>query len=554
MVITGLGLGPRLVILDYQPAKQTYVLRVPRGERDVRELVEKFGLNYSTSASTAGEAVLFTPEPYAAAAFAEYATPDAQGQLKGIMDELEASRATSSDLHIACPPDKELWGFQKANIAYALRRQHTLVGDQPGLGKTPTAICFANEIKARRVLVICPASVRLQWAVRVREWTTMRWPYTVYTILKSSHGTHPTAGWTIVSYDLARVPAIHRGLAEGLYDLVILDEAHYLKTPESKRTRAIFGHSGGTGVPGLAGRSGHIMALTGTPLPNRPKEAFTLARHLCHDSIDWMSQNAYETRFNPCVVKDVQRKDGSWTKFVDERSGRHAELQNRLRANFMTRHLKREVMTQLQLPAYDLIYVEEDAAVKQALLAESLLDIDPENLAGANATVLGHIAVVRRQMGVALAPHVADYVDMLFNGGEEKLVLFAWHIEVLDILQRRLVKHGVLRIDGSTSPGRREAIKTAFIKDPKAKILIGNMQAMGIGTDGLQQVCSHAMIAEPSWCPGDNLQAVDRLDRGGQTCKVQADIFVAPGSIAERILASALRKLRVTNQALDKTI
>jgi superfamily II DNA or RNA helicase len=64
----------------------------------------------------------------------------------------------------------------------------------------------------------------------------MRWPYIVYPILKSSRGVHPTAEWTIVSYDLARTEAIGRALAAGTYDLIILDEAHMLKTVDSLRT------------------------------------------------------------------------------------------------------------------------------------------------------------------------------------------------------------------------------------------------------------------------------------------------------------------------------
>jgi SNF2 family DNA or RNA helicase len=218
----------------------------------------------------------------------------------------------------------------------------------------------------------------------------------------------------------------------------------------------------------------------------------------------------------------------------------------------MVRHNKREVMPQLKLPVYDLIQVEETSAVKQALQAESLLDIDPENLEGADATILGHIAVLRRQMGVALAPQVADYIEMLIDGGETKLTLFGWHIEVLDILERRLAKHGVVRIDGSTGPTRKEARVQKFISDPKVQICLGNIQSMGTGTDGLQEVSCHGLICEPSWTPGENIQCFDRLDRGGQVRGVQGDIFVAPGSIAERVLASALRKLQTIHRALDR--
>lgn len=368
----------------------------------------------------------------------------------------------------------------------------------------------------------------------------------IHPILHGRNGTHPTAEWTIVSYDLARSQPILKGLLERKYDLLILDEAHYVKTSDSLRTRAIFG--GKTTPASLVNRAGHILALTGTPLPNRPREAYTLSRGLCWDAIDWMSEDAFRTRFNPSMRKETE----SGKVYYDERSGRHAELQSRLRANFMVRHLKRDVMEQLQMPVYDLIQVEETGPVKQALAAESMLHIDPEALDGADAEVLGHVAVVRRQMGVALAPQVADWVEMLIEGGEDKIVLFAWHHEVMDILERRLEKYGIVRIDGSTGTVRKQRLVDRFIGTPSIQVCLGNIQSMGVGTDGLQTVSNHALIAEPSWTPGDNIQAFDRLDRGGQKRQVQGDIFVAPGSFAERVLASSLRKLQVVHSALDR--
>jgi SWI/SNF-related matrix-associated actin-dependent regulator 1 of chromatin subfamily A len=541
------------MILDYVKSTRAFTLRVPREGSDVPRLMREHGLDFSTTASTAGTAMLFTKEPYAAAAFGQYATPQARGELHGLLQEIEASWRAESQAHIACPADRELWSFQKADIEYALRRKNTLVGDQPGLGKTPVAICFANEIRAKRVLVICPASIRLQWVKRIREWTTLRWPYAIHPILHGRNGVNPDAHWTVVSYDLCRSEAIGKALARGTYDLLILDEAHYLKTPDSGRTQAIFGGGRNRLFEAIAHRAEHILALTGTPLPNRPREAYTLARALNFDSIDWLSEDAFKERFNPSTMIEGVRADGSTYRYIDERTGRHSELQNRLRANFMVRHMKRTVMPQLKLPIYDLIQMEETGPVKQALKAESLLHINPDDLSG-DAEVLGHIAAVRRMMGVALAPQVAEYVDMLIDGGEEKLVVFGWHIEVLDIWERMLQKHGVIRIDGRTSAVAKERKIQEFISDTRKQVCIGNMQAMGTGTDGLQLVSSHALIGEPDWVPGNNEQAFDRLDRGGQTRQVQGDILVAPNSIAERILQSALRKHQTTHMALDRRI
>lgn len=549
------------MILDYFENTGAYTLTVPRIGASItaKELVEDHGLNFSSSKSNAGEAVLFTREPYAAVTFRDAATPRALAKMKPLIDKINASNAPASGAHILCPADQELWPFQKASVSYCLKQDFNLVADQPGLGKTPIAICYANEINAKRVLVICPANIRGQWERRIRQWTTMRWPFTVYPIYHSRHGVHPTANFTIISYDLARTPAIGAALARGTYDLLILDEGHMLKTVDSKRTRAVFGGGLHPAFAPLAGRCGAIMMLTGTPLPNRPRECFVATKNLCWDAIDFMNEDDFRDRFNPSMRIEGERWNADTREmetyfYIDERSGRHAELQNRLRGNFMTRHLKREVMPQLKMPVFDIIQLTETGAVKQALAHEKLLDIDVDRLMGADKEINGHFAIVRREMGIALAPQVADYVEMLIDGGEEKLVLAGWHIMVLDMWCHKLEKYGIVRIDGRVGPKNKERLVEEFKANPKIRICIGNMQSMGQGTDGLQDVCNHILIGECSTVPGENEQLVDRLDRGGQDRTVQADFFVAPNSIMERILASSLRKMKTVHKALDARV
>lgn len=528
-------------------------MRVERGV-DLGKLMNEHGLNHSAVASSPREAILYTDDPYAAAAFEDCASENALLKLAPILHEINESWRSTSNAHIAVPMDKELWPFQKADVEYALRRTNCLIGDQPGLGKTETAIAYCNETRAKKTLVICPAQIRLQWATRIREWTTMERPYSIYPILRGSDGTMPNASWTIVSYDLARTAAIGKALAREEYDVLILDEPHYLKETDALRTRAIFGGGKSHDFAPLAERCQNILGLTGTPLPNRPREAYTLARGMCWDSIDWASEEKFKLRYNPSARYEIIDHDGNRKFHVDERSGRHAELQNRLRAHFMCRHLKhgpRGVMPQLHMPIYDLIQVEETEAIKQALKAESLLDIDPEMVQDDVDLFGGQIATVRRMMGIAMAPQIADYVDMLFEQGEEKLVLFGWHTEVLNIWEKMLHEHGLVRIDGKTSPGAKERAVRKFTQDPNTHLAIGNILSMGTGTDGLQEVCNHGLIGEPDWVPGNNIQAFDRLDRGGQHRQVQGDIFVAPNSIAAKVLASALRKNQTVHKALD---
>jgi SNF2 family DNA or RNA helicase len=267
-----------------------------------------------------------------------------------------------------------------------------------------------------------------------------------------------------------------------------------------------------------------------------------------------MSEDNFRARFNPSrrVVNDEGKV------FVDERAGRHGELQARLRANFMVRREKYGPngvgyqLGMMHLPQYEVIQVEETKEVKRALAAERMLDIDPEELEGADAECLGQVATVRRLMGLAMAPLSAEYCNMLLDGGEEKLVVFGHHIQVLDLLCHELAPWGVVRIDGSLSQQNKQKRVDEFRLNPRIQVVVGNMQSMGTGTDGLQEVAHRAVFAEPDWVPGTNQQAVDRLDRGGQKVKVQADFLVAPGSFLERILASALRKHQTTDKALDR--
>lgn len=531
-------------------ANDCYVLSVPRGEANVQEIVRDFGWNLSTAASSAGEAVLFTHNKYAAIQYADYATPELLAEFAPALEQIEASWSKDSDAHIEVPPGQELWPFQRAGVSYCRERTHSSIGDQPGLGKTAQAICLGNDMQARRVLVICPANIRLQWSKAIRVWSTMLGRYTIYPILKSSHGVHPNAAWTICSYDLIRNETIFNQLKRLKYDLLILDEAHYLKSSDAGRSRSVFGDGG------LIETAERTVGLTGTLLPNRPRECFTIARAFDYASIDYMSEDRFKERFNPSVKIEKVIYDDKGKPFLKqfkvERVGRMPELQNRLRSNFMVRRLKRQVLDQLPPVRYEIQHVEATGAIRKALEAEKMLDIDPENLKGVDAKVLGHVSVVRHQMGMAIAPLAANYIDMLFEGGEEKLFIVAWHKQVLDILEERLHEWGIVRIDGDTSMIRRQKNLDRFQNDPNVRGLLGNIQAIGTGVDGVQNACSHGVGVECSWTPGENDQVVARMERIGQKDGVLMEWLVAPGSFGEKILGSSIRKLKGIHAALDE--
>lgn len=519
------------------------------------EAMRERGMDFSRPDSTPQQSVFYCKDPWPVADLIAHASPRAADVLKPISDRIALSRAPDSGRHFKMPADCELWGFQRASLDYVLSRNQSLIADQPGLGKTPMAIVYANEISAEKVLVICPAAIRHQWARRIRQWSTMQQPYLTYVVTNSKNGIHPHAEWTVISYSLARNPALVAAFAKMFFDLVIVDESHFCKESDTSQTRAIFGQADGKyhwkrgeePLPSIVSCAAHVLCLSGTPIVNRPLEAYTTSRALCWDAIDYLSLDRFRQRYNPQRTVILSNNK----RLTDEKIGRVRELGNRMRGMFMARHAKRDVMTQLKMPRYEVVTLEETTEVKKVLRAESLLGLDIDALQTTNDyDTLGHIATVRREMGIALAPQVADYIAMQIEGGQEKIVLFAWHIEVLDILHQKLARFGVLRVDGSTSAKKRQEYVDTFIRDRHMKIFLGNIQSIGTGTDGLQEVASYCCLAEPDWTPGNNQQAVDRLDRGGQKGHVQADFIVAPGSLAEKILVRALEKAHTISKVI----
>lgn len=515
------------------------------------QLAEDAGLILSTTASRPGRPVYFTDDPYAALPFWDEGDGAARARLIDMRMEYEASFATDgSGLKLAVPPDRDLFPFQKAGVEYAMARQHALIGDQPGLGKTAQAIVVGNEMKAKRTLVICPANVRRHWRREILGWSTLSRP-TPYLIEKGADGVSPNASHLITSYDLARTPNVHGALARLDFDLLVLDEAHYLKSTDAQRTRAIFG--GGEGdfkSEHLASHARKVVALTGTPLPNRPRECYTLARALCWDAIDWMSEDAFRWRFNP----SFRWPSGK----VEERVGRLPELQARLRCNFMVRRMKHEVLTQLPEKTYELAFVEPDQAVRRVMQAEKAaglhsMPVDEvfRHLAR-DMKFGGEVSTIRRQMGEAVAPLAVDHIAFVLDGGIEKLIVAYYHRTAGDILEKGLGRFGVVRVDGATSPAQREMRKATFVGDPNCRVFLGQMQAAGVGVDGLQEAASMAVIAEPDWVFGNNEQFVDRLHRIGQRNSVLAQFLVAPGSFGEKVLGDAIAKAHDVHSALDR--
>jgi SWI/SNF-related matrix-associated actin-dependent regulator 1 of chromatin subfamily A len=514
------------------------------------EKAQKAGLTLSTVAKgPSGEKVWYTADydkkpdfnPYAALNFYDEADAKAKAQLDKFKQDYDKSWADDYDGPIAKPDNgEEYMPFQKAGIKYGIDNESILIGDEPGLGKTIQSIGIANEKQYETNLIICPASIRLNWQREIRNWSTIPLVST-HPILKASDGIRPEANYNIISYDLLRNHDIHDQIYNMKWGMISADEIHYAKNLEADRTRALFG--GGRGHFAnkvLVERGDKFVGLSGTPLPNRARECYAIARALCWDSIDYESFDAFKFRYNPSYM-------GS------EDHGRELELQNRLRCNFMIRRLKKDVAKDLPDKRYEFTYVEPNGKIKEVLAKEALIEFDIDDLKNPFSEIWGQISTVRREMGEAMVPRVVEHIKFLMDVEEiDKVVIFSHHKSVMDYLKEKLAKYGVVEIRGGMSPRAKDNSVQSFKNDPNVRIFSGQLDAAGFGVDGLQSVSHRVVLAEPAWTRGTNEQAIDRTHRFGQHENVIAQFMMVAGSFAERVLGKVLVKTQNTHSVLDE--
>ncbi len=179
-------------------------------------------------------------------------------------------------------------------------------------------------------------------------------------------------------------------------------------------------------------------------------------------------------------------------------------------------------------------------------------DFSIEELTNPNPTILGQISTVRREMGEAMLPGMISYIQMLLDGGIEKLVVFAHHKSVIAGLKEKLSKYNPVVIQGSTPSKKRQEAIDGFQEDVSIRLFIGQLNAAGTGIT--LTAASDVVLAEASWVPGENEQAVDRCHRIGQRGSVLARYLVVEGSISEKIISRSLKKHQTTHAALDSLI
>ena len=445
--------------------------------------------------------------------------------------------------HFPTPPGLKYLPYQEDGIRYAMKRDVTLIADEMGLGKTVQAIGVINETKATKVLIICPASLKDNWAREVDRWAMM--PLSIGIAYGPKR--FPRRDVVIINYDIVNKFLGH--LKRIHWDVQILDECHYLKNWQSRRSKHVLGDGG---IPFVKKK----LMLTGTPLMNRPVELWPLL--FPHDQ-RWGDLLEFGKRYCGASRNASFASGRSAVGWQFMGATRLDELNRLLVERLMIRRLKKDVLKDLPDKIRQVIQIEPpDHVVAAEKDVKEFLDGHMRNhpfeeTVKAMSTVslngIGeHISRIRRETAVAKIPDAVKFLKGILEE-QAKIVVFAWHLDVIAGLEAGLSDYGSVTITGKTPVKDRGGLVEKFQTDPDTRLFFGNMKAAGVGLT--LTASSYVLFLEEDWVPANLSQAEDRCHRIGQKDSVLVQHLVYRGSIDAVMLKSVLRKQKIADQAID---
>lgn len=478
------------------------------------------------------------------------------------------SRATTVDIDIPAPEGLEYLPFQKAGIAYASKRKSTLIADEMGLGKTIQALGFINLKQFSRVLVICPANLRLNWQREAEKWLVDG--HDVQVIRSSNPATVPTGKSVhIINYDIL---GRHTNLLMNTpWDLLVVDEVHYVKNHRqnvNKRTGEITYHGAKRSklTHAIARNVEHKLFLTGTPIVNRPKDLLPIIHTLDPDY--WKDTGKFLFRY--C---SAHHNGYGW----DFDGASHLEeLQERLRESVMVRRLKSEVLKDLPAKVRQVIPIPAEGKLKGLLKSEEEVgglfddltkeisflqgrvdwncgksrkayEVEVRKLRSESELQFSELSKARHRTALAKVPFVVDFVNSVLEE-KDKVVVFAYHRDVVDALMDAFDGVAVKLVGGMSEKKKDEAV-TRFQTDPKVRVFVGNIIAAGVGIT--LTAADTVVFAELDWVPGNISQAEDRCHRIGQLNTVNVYHIVIDKSLDARLANTLIEKQKVMDKALN---
>jgi SNF2 family DNA or RNA helicase len=398
-------------------------------------------------------------------------------------------------------------------VRYALEQRRTFLADEQGLGKTVQALAALEADHAYPAVVVCPASLKLTWEREAAHWLPHR--STAVLIGRSARGWERAGAGAvdivILNYDI--VGGHVRRLGDRGLRAAVFDESHYCKEPRAKRTKACLSLARRVPEDGLR------LALTGTPILNRPKELVSQLR-LIGRLEDFGSGAAMKRRFKG---NDALER-----------------LHWHLRSHCYVRRVKADVLPQLPPKRQVTIPVGLANEAEYRLAERNVVDwlrtqpLDLRELQAKVAAALRNERLVqlnklRQLAGRGKLAAALGWLDDFVASGEP-LVVFADHVELQHALVERFGELAV-HVLGSDDAQARDAAVTEFQRPDGPQVIVCSLRAAGQGLTLTR--ASNVAFLELDWTPARLAQAEDRCHRIGQASAVTAWYLLAPDTIDE---------------------
>ena len=384
---------------------------------------------------------------------------------------------------------------QKEAIQKLLENKKFILADDMGLGKTTSTIIGALESGSKKILVICPATLKINWKREIENYSDRP------IFIAESKNFSTEHDFVIANYDIIKNFHDPKNKEESLilnskFDLVIVDEAHYIKNATAQRTKLI---------NDLVKNTERLWLLTGTPMTSRPMDYFNLLSLVDSPvSKNWM---AYAIRY--CA--GYQFKVGNRKVWNITGASNLEELRERTSGTIL-RRLKENV---LDLPDKIItpVYLKLKSKAYEDVMGEyyDWYDKNPEE--SKSLTVqFSKLTKVRQIIAEEKIQQTIEIAENIIEQGK-KVIIFCNFTDSLNKIVEHFGKTAV-KLDGSMSQHERQYSVDQFQENEKIKVFVGNIRAAGTGitlTSG-----EAAIFNDLSFLPSDHAQAEDRSYRYGQ--------------------------------------
>jgi SWI/SNF-related matrix-associated actin-dependent regulator 1 of chromatin subfamily A len=387
---------------------------------------------------------------------------------------------------------------QKVAIEKLLANNKFILADDMGLGKTTSAVIASLESEAKKILIVCPASLKINWEREIKNYSDRK------ILIVEGRKWGSTFDYYIINYDIIKnYHTTENGensddyklLENAGFDLAIVDEAHYISNNTAQRTRLL---------NDILGKIPKVWLLTGTPMTSRPINYYNLLKLV--DSPLTLNWQHYVYRY----CKGYQFRVGNRKVWNTSGASNLDELRERTK-NIVLRRMKTDI---LDLPEKIITPVFLD--LKSTFYNEELeefMRISKENKKEESLSVtINRLMKVRQVIAQEKVPYTCELIDK-FLEQDKKVIVFTNFTNTLEMIQEKYKKNSVI-LDGRMSKIKRQESVDRFQNEDKIKVFISNIVAGGVGIT--LTAAEGVIMNDLSFVPAHHSQAEDRAYRYGQ--------------------------------------